>query len=342
MLLRTIRSSVRSVLAPALLLATALAAPAGGAERAREKAGDFPPGSFSDGGRYRLSDFEGKAVVLFFYEKDCPGCRGKIPERNRVVDQFKDKPVKFFAIAPGDTLVDVNSYVRGTRLKMTTFSDLFGVMQARYGMEISLQNIYQFRVIGPDGTVVARNSNMNPADIEKALTNAKWKYKDGGYHAGLNPIIDLLEWNQYEPALRQLKPAAKAGNKAIQESAGKLLEAVRAEAKGWLAEAAKASETDPVRAHDLYARVAACFAGEDLGKQADGALKTLATNKVVVAELAARKMYDGIAAASAKAQKGQKAQFVTQATTIAKKYPDAPTGKLAATLAEDLAQASAQ
>ena len=225
---------------------------------------------------------------------------------------------------------------------MTTFSDLFGVMQARYGMEISLQNIYQFRVIGPDGTVVARNSDMNPADIEKALATAKWKYKDGGYHAGLNPVIDQLEWGQYEAALRQLKPATKAGNKAIQESAGKLLAAVKDEAKGWLEEAARTSETDPVRAYDLYARVAACFAGDDLGKQADGALKTLAKNKAVTDELAARKMYDGIAAMSAKAQMGQKAQFVTQAAGIAKKYPEAPTGKLAATLAEDLERASAQ
>lgn len=342
MLLRTIRSSVRTVLAASLLLGAALASPSPAAAAEKEKAADFPPGAFSDGQRYRLSDFEGKAVVLFFYEKDCPGCRGKIPDRNRVVDQFKDKPVKFFAVAPGDTLVDVNSYVRGTRLKMTTFSDLFGVMQTRYGMQISLQNIYQFRVVGPDGTVVARNIDMNAADIEKALATAKWKYKGGGYHAGLNPVVDQLEWGQYEPALRQLRPATKAGTKAIQESAGKLLEAVKVEAKGWLAEAARVSATDPVRAYDLYARTAACFAGDDLGKQADAALKALAANKAVVDELAARKLYDGIAASSAKAQAGQKTQFVTQATAVAKKYPDAPTGKLAATLAEDLGRATAR
>src|SRR3954463_13531883 len=79
---------------------------------------DFPPGSFNDGGHYKLSDFEGKVVVLFFYEQDCPTCRGLIPKRNEVVDQFKKKPVKFLAVAPGDTLIDTIGYQKSTHLKM--------------------------------------------------------------------------------------------------------------------------------------------------------------------------------------------------------------------------------
>src|SRR4051812_48248131 len=74
---------------------------------AAKDAADFPPGTFSDGGHYKLSDFEGKVVVLFFYEQNCPKCRGLIPERNKLVDQFKDKPVKFLAVGPGDTRMDV-------------------------------------------------------------------------------------------------------------------------------------------------------------------------------------------------------------------------------------------
>ena len=40
-----------------------------GAGRAGEQAPDFPPGEFSDGGRYSLEDLRGKAVVLYLYEK---------------------------------------------------------------------------------------------------------------------------------------------------------------------------------------------------------------------------------------------------------------------------------
>ena len=52
------------------LLLLCLAAPAAvGAGRAGEQAPDFPPGEFSDGGRYSLEDLKGKAVVLYLYEK---------------------------------------------------------------------------------------------------------------------------------------------------------------------------------------------------------------------------------------------------------------------------------
>jgi hypothetical protein len=52
------------------LLLLCLAAPtAFGAGNAGEQAPDFPPGEFTDGGRYSLEDLRGKAVVLYLYEK---------------------------------------------------------------------------------------------------------------------------------------------------------------------------------------------------------------------------------------------------------------------------------
>jgi peroxiredoxin len=40
-----------------------------GAGNAGEQAPEFPPGEFTDGGRYSLKDLRGKAVVLYLYEK---------------------------------------------------------------------------------------------------------------------------------------------------------------------------------------------------------------------------------------------------------------------------------
>ena len=304
-------------------------------------AADFPPGPFNDGGRYSLKDFEGKVLVLFFYEQDCPSCREKIPQRNQVVEQFKGKPVKFIAIGPGDTLTDVKSYVRSTQLKMPVFADTLGVMQHRYGQQISLRNIYQFRVIGPDGNIVAHS--MDPAAIEKALAKVKWKYKDGGYDPKLNNIIELLEWNQYAPALAQLKPLTKSGNKTVAESATKLWEAVKAEGQQWIQEAekAKTAEENPVKAFDLYSKVANAFAGDDLAKTADAALKPLRADKTVIAELAARKMYDQLNGVMANANPKKKQEIAGFCHKIATQYPQTPTGKKAAALAEQLQSAPA-
>jgi hypothetical protein len=58
------------VVSAATVLFLCLAAPiAVGAGRAGEQAPDFPPGEFTDGGRYSLEDLRGKAVVLHLYEK---------------------------------------------------------------------------------------------------------------------------------------------------------------------------------------------------------------------------------------------------------------------------------
>ena len=98
-----------------------------------EPAPDFPPGQFNDGGRYSLEDFSGKVVVLFFYEKDCPRCRGSVPDRNAIVKQYQGKPVRFFAVAAGDTLQQAKAYAGGTKLAMPVFADPLSLMERRYG-----------------------------------------------------------------------------------------------------------------------------------------------------------------------------------------------------------------
>lgn len=302
---------------------------------AASSAPDFPPGQFSDGGHYKLSDFQGKVVVLFFYEQECPTCRGLIPKRNEVVEQFKGKPVKFIAVGAGDSLTDAIGYVKDTKLEMPSFADSMGLMEHRYGFHISLQNIYQFRIIGPNGNIAGMS--MEPAAIEQALKGVKWKYKDDGYDPKLDRIINALEWNQYEPAVRALKVATKSSPKSLAESATKLMDAVKAEAKGWLDEAEKVKGEDPVKAYDLYTRVSACFpAPDDLGKQADAALKTLRKDKAVTDELTARAMYDAVSAALGRGLLRKPADVAASCDTIAKRFPAAPTGKKAAELATEI------
>ena len=131
---------------------------------------DFPPGEFSDGKQYKLSDYAGKQlVVLFFYEQECPTCRRTIPERNKVVQQFEGKPVKFLAIGAGDSLEEVKAYAAQTHLHMPIFADKRSVMQKAYGIHISLGNIYQVRLVNLEGKIIAYD--MNPSTLNTALSD---------------------------------------------------------------------------------------------------------------------------------------------------------------------------
>ena len=158
------------------------------AQKFRPGSAEFPPGTFTDGGQYRLADLRGKVVVLYIYEATCPRCKGMVPDTNKVIQSFKDRPVKFIAVGASDSMMEVSTYGRQTGLAMPIFADNLGIMEKRYGQKISLNNILQVRVISPEGKVVGLR--MDAEEIGKAAEKATWKYKGDDYHAKLNPAID--------------------------------------------------------------------------------------------------------------------------------------------------------
>ncbi len=295
-----------------------------------EVAPDFPPGVFSDGGHYDLADYRGKLLVVFFFESECPTCKGMVPQWNKLTAEYKDKPVRFLAIGPHNTLAGVKQYVQETRLAMPVFADNLNVMETLYGQTISLQNVRQWRLIGPDGKVVGYEPTE--AAIDKALADVQWKYRGQGYDAKLNGIVDALEWNQYVPAMKALRTARKSSPKSLAGSAEKLYQAVHAEGEEWKSKADGLAATDPVAAFDLYAKVAAVFAGDDLAKAVADPIKTLRSNKAVTDELAARQQYVQLYSAVPRAASRQRAQVAKFCDQIAARYPGTATAAKAQVL----------
>jgi thiol-disulfide isomerase/thioredoxin len=302
-----------------------------GAGLVGEAAPDFPPGAFSDGGHYDLADFKGKAVVVFFFESECPTCKGLVPQWNRIVAQYKDKPVKFLAVGPHNSLAGVRAYVGETRLAMPVFADNLNIMEGMYGQTISMQNVRQFRLIGPDGKVVAYE--MSPTELDKALADVSWKYMDKGYDPTLNKIITLLEWNQYEPAMKPLRALVKSSSPSLAASAAKLYAAVKSEGEQWKSDADAAAATNPVQAFDLYTKVSTLFAGDELGTSVAEPLKTLKADKAVSDELAARALYAQLYNTLPRAQTQQRQQAQQYCKGITSRYPGTPTAKKADELA---------
>ena len=320
-----------------VLICPALAAAAGGGDFG-QPAPDFPPGVFSDGGHYDVADYRGKVLVVFLFESECPTCKGMVPQWNQLVAQYKDKPVRFLAVGPHNTLAGVRAYVTETHLAMPVFADNLDLMETLYGQTISLQNVRQWRVVGPDGKVVGYEPT--PAAIDAALAGVSWKYRDGGYDPHLNGIIDALEWNQYGPAMKGLAQARKTPNKTVAASAEKLYGAVRAEGEAWKAKADAAAAADPVTAFDLYAKVNFLFAGDDLAKSVAGPLKSLRANKAVADELAARDQFAQLYTVVPRAQERHRRQVAEFCDGIAAKYPGTPTAAKAAALSTTILAAA--
>lgn len=173
-----------------------------------DTAPEFPPGEFSDGGHYRVSDFRGKLLVLFFYEQRCPTCRRTIPHRNAIVKRYANEPVTFIAIGAGDSLEEVQNYIRETHLNMPVFADRRSAMEKAYGFHISLGNIYQIRLIAPDGTIIGYD--MEPKSIDEALQ--RLRKGETNWAADAQPFLS----DEENAAMTARSQCIKLNNEAIE------------------------------------------------------------------------------------------------------------------------------
>ncbi len=244
------------------------------------------------------------------------------------------KPVKFIAVACNVSAAEAVNYQRETGLGMTLFADNLGVLQQRFGFKVSLRNIWQYRILDASG----RNAggDLSEKSIENALARAapEPKYMDLDVGPKLAPVLHLLEFNQYAAGTRLLGLYRKTANKAGIASANKIQTVIKQEAEVWHAEAQAAS--DPVAAYDRYSRVANVMPTDSLGKASQEKLKSLASDKSVKAELAARAAFNKVAQAMSIATMAQRPVVAKAFQDIAKKHAGTPTAEKAQTLAEEL------
>jgi thiol-disulfide isomerase/thioredoxin len=270
-------------------------------------------------------------VVLFFYEQNCPRCAGLIPERNDIVEQYRDQPVTFIAIAAGDTADQAKAYLKRTGLVMPIFADKLSLMEKLYGTKISLNNIYQFRVIDAAGNIVGYN--MDKQSIDRALAGVKLPHSAKDYHEELAQVVAALNIDMHSIAMRELRRYLNSKDEAVKASAEALSAAVVEQAKGWVEQADALVQTDPIHAGKLYDQASDLFPKEDFGKDARTKLNDLMSSPAVKDETAARKMYAKMISAIDKMKPNQTPELIAYAKKIAEEYPDTPTGKRCAELA---------
>lgn len=118
-----------------------------------------------EGNEYSLSDFEGKTLLLDFWETWCTPCLRTFPTLQKLMDDYPDDFL-VLAISPGymDTPEQVKQFVERNEY---TFTWLFGAELSR---ELGIQSI-PFKVyVGPDGQFVESSLGTRgpEQDYEKA------------------------------------------------------------------------------------------------------------------------------------------------------------------------------
>ena len=103
------------------------------------------------GNSRKLSDFQGKLIILNFWATWCPPCRAEMPSMERLYRKLKAEGLEIVAIDLREGANLVEPFVKEYSLTFPVLLDRDGRVGAKYGVR-SIPTTY---VIGRDGTVIA-------------------------------------------------------------------------------------------------------------------------------------------------------------------------------------------
>lgn len=297
---------------------------------------DFP--EFGDAwvldGPYTKEGLKGKAVVLYFYEEGCPGCRARWPGLLELRKQFENEPVLFVAVNSGNSKSSVESYAKSVNSNWAHYVDTDRSFEKKaIGMEISLQNIFQALVADADGNVRNANAqNLGPA-VKDALGGAKWKIDPAEVPETLKKAWRMFEFGRIGDAAPLVKQALAASDAKTKATAQKL-EAVIKENIAKRLESAKAAVDagDKWAGYKHYDAVATIYKDFPEARAAASELGKLRGDAKVSKEVQAKTMLDQIKTMLASPLKPQQEQGRQGLEALIVKFPDTEAGETAKTM----------
>jgi peroxiredoxin len=280
------------LLAAASALAICLTTVAG----ARAKEVELPqnPAQWINAQPITLDMLKGKAVVLYFFEEDCPTCRGKWPGHLEAAASFKGKPVFFIGVNSGNSRKSVESYVRSVKCDWPVIVDSDRQFEKNCGVpEVNLKNIYQAKIISAKGQLESGNAGDLKAAGEKALNGAEWTVDPTDIPASLQVAWRQVEFGAYRSAAAAIKKARGSRDEAEKAAGEKLYGAVEGKIKALVDPAEKAlAEDDKWEAYKLFTSAGELFQGYDLATDAMKQARMLAADDGVKKEIGGRKALD--------------------------------------------------
>jgi len=121
-----------------------------------------------DGESVSFSDFEGRPVLINFWNTGCPPCRGEMPYLQEVYDEQRDTELVLLTINIGQSVSTVKDFLEENNLALPVLLDSDGDVTRRYGMPgipttffIDRDGILRVKVIGGFPTKAAIDRRLS-------------------------------------------------------------------------------------------------------------------------------------------------------------------------------------
>lgn len=269
----------------------------------------------------------GKAALLWFFEESCPRCRERWPALLATAKKYEGKPIVFIAVNSGNSAATVASYARQNRIDWPIVVDSSRELEQAAGVgEISLQNIYQARLLLPDGRLGRADSSDIAGAADRALGDAKWSVEPEGIPASLRSAWYGVEFKEYAAVAAQIRRATGSRKPDEKAAADRLMACVVEQLEKDAAAAAQLRASGQAwPAYKAYAELAERFKGYDLPPDAVAAMRELGTDAGVKQELIAQKIFE--AAEKLYANPRTRGSAVSRLKTLVQQHPDTEAGR---------------
>tara|TARA_B100000029_G_scaffold492727_1_gene554369 strand:- start:238 stop:1035 length:798 start_codon:yes stop_codon:yes gene_type:complete len=212
------------------------------------------------------------------------------PGLQAVASKFQDKPVLFLAVNSGTPRPQMQAYMRKNRIRWPGIADVDRSFERSCGVPpVSLRNIYQVRIMRPDGKLQA----TSPTRMEQTLTGligaAKWNVDPEGLPPSLKTAWFQVEFGNFAQAATSLKKAGNSRKSELKSGATRLLNYVNEKLAKQI-EAAETAEKDMKAwvAYKAYADAAVRYKGyEKLPKDLTATINKLKSHADVKKEVSA-------------------------------------------------------
>jgi len=272
-----------------------------------------------------LEALEGKAVVFYFFEEQCPRCMEKWPPMLESAAKFQGEPVVFIGVNSGTSRQTVESYARKVKVPWPIIVDTDRSLEQAFDLprEISLQNIYQMKVKYPDGHIESGNPAQFEQTVNEALKDAKWKIDPKTLPEQTLAAWKEVELGDYQRALPQLKRILSARNEEVKTAAQQLEAVVMEDLKKQQDAAQTAEENKDIwEAYKTYSLIANRFKGFEGSKEAAAKVKEYARHDDVKTEQTAFKKLDLAKRTGSRGDQASVTRAIALLKALIDDYPD--------------------
>ncbi|QDU54706.1 redoxin family protein [Aeoliella mucimassa] len=185
-------------------------------------------------------DLKGKGIILYFFEEQCPSCRGKWPRLLEISEAAEELPVVFIAVNSGNSAAEVSSYLKQNKIDWPTIVDTDRSFEKKtIASEISLNNIFQTGVSLSTGEWKQASVDEMSLAAKAAAEGGNWKVDPSEVPESLRRAWRNIEIGNYAQSSREVMREGRDGDGESKAAAKKLYIIVKQSMDSELAEIGK-------------------------------------------------------------------------------------------------------